>query len=281
MSIREHITWRDIDGIRVGRFGGRVNTTSILWRLGSTIIDTGPPNQWASVRRFVEERPVERVVVTHHHEDHAGNLARFRALGHEDLLAPRESLAFLERGFPLQAYRRVVWGVPGRTAARPFSGEIELPDGGRLVALLLPGHSPDMTCLLDPERGALFGADVYVGSHLRYLRRDENLNGIIAALGRLLEIDFDVLLCSHRGIVEPPRPKLRQKLESLLELREQARTLAGRGHSIAEITRRLLGPEDFITRVSFGHFSKQNLVLACLDPEGNVTAPSSAPRGVG
>jgi YbgC/YbaW family acyl-CoA thioester hydrolase len=275
VSLRETITWNDISGARVGRFGRRVNTTSILWRLGSTLVDTGPPNQWASVRAFVEAGTISQVVVTHHHEDHAGNLARFRALGIERLLAPSISLQLLRNGFPLQMYRRIVWGRPRRVDAEAFEDTIALPEGGELEAICLPGHSPDMTCLLDRKRGVLFGADVYVGRHLKYLRRDENLNGIIAGLERLLPLDFGTLLCSHRGIVPSARQRLREKLDYLIDLRERATSLDRRSQSVSEITQRLLGPEDLITRLSRGHFSKRNLILACLDPEGLVRPPGA------
>jgi len=272
MSVCERIEWQDIEGLRVGRYGHRVNTTSILWRLGTTLIDTGPANQWACVRAFAGERPVDQVVATHHHEDHAGNLSKFPQLGISRLLAPRESLDFIADGFPLQTYRRIVWGRPGRIHVEPFSERIELADGNPLEPILLPGHSPDMTCLLDHDRGALFGADLYVGGRLRYLRQDENLNGIIAGLRRILTFDFDTLLCSHRGLVPPAKEKLALKLEYLEELRAQARSLEQKEVPVEGIVHRLLGREDFVSYFSLGHFSKRNLIVACLREDGAVLA---------
>lgn len=269
MSIREQIKWQDVEGLRVGRYGNRVNTTCILWRLGTTLIDTGPANQWPFVRDFASAKPLEQVIATHHHEDHAGNLSRFRELDMERVEAPSKSLAFLADGFPLQAYRRIVWGRPARMHAEPLANPCELSDGGRLEPILLPGHSPDMTCLLDHSRGLLFGADLYVGGRLRYLRQDENLNGIIASLERILTYNFDTLLCSHRGIVRPGKEKLAAKLDHLEELRATARKLHGDGRSIGSITRSLLGAEDFVSAASMGHFSKHNLIVACLRQDGS------------
>lgn len=269
MGIVEQIEFRDIRGVRVGRYGRKVNTTSFLWRSGSTLIDTGPPNQWPVVRDFASSQSTSEAVVTHHHEDHAGNLARLPGLGVDKLYAPAESLDLIADGFPLQAYRRVVWGRPGRVRARPLPERFETADGATLEALLLPGHSPDMTCLLDSDRGVLFSADLYIGSHLRYLRIDENLSGIITSLERALTYDFDTLLCSHRGVVQPAKTKLRAKLDSLYELREQARSLAAEGLPLRSIVSRLLGNEDFISAVSRGHFSKRNLIAACLTRDGS------------
>ena len=39
-------------GTRVGRFNLGINTTFIVYRMGDTLIDTGPSNQWREVSRY-------------------------------------------------------------------------------------------------------------------------------------------------------------------------------------------------------------------------------------
>ncbi len=265
MAEHERLRHGDIEGVRVGRFGGRINTTCILWRIGDALVDTGPPSEWRAVRRFVAERPPRRIVVTHHHEDHAGNLARLAAAGGAEILAPAASLAPLAEGFPLQLYRRLVWGRPRRVRAAPLPAAVELAGGGALEPVLLPGHSPDMTCLLERRRRVLFGADLYVARRQRYLRADESLPGILESLRRALDLDFDTLLCAHSGVVEDGRVRLRQKLEYFERLCRGAAKLAEEGLAIAEIANRLLGPEDRVSRLSRLHYSKRNLIRGCLD----------------
>ena len=276
MAIRERIEYQDIVGLRVGRYGERVNTTSILWRLGTTLIDTGPPNQWRFVSAFAQEKPPEQVIATHHHEDHAGNLARISRLGRPRVLAPRESLDPIAEGFPLQMYRRIGWGRPQRIRAEPLPELVEVSEGGPLEPVLLPGHSPDMTCLLDRNRGVLFGADLYVGGRLRYLRRDENLNGIMAALRQAVTLDFDTLLCSHRGVVRSAKEKLAEKLAYLEELRSKTRSLREEGLPLGLTVTRLLGREDSVCYLSRGHFSKRNLIVACLREDGSAEPGKTA-----
>ncbi len=271
----ERLRWGDVEGVRVGRFRGRPYTTCIVWRCGGALIDSGPPNQWRQVRAFARERPVELVVATHHHEDHAGNLAPLQALGLR-VVAPRQSLELLARGFPLQLYRRLVWGRPGRVEAEDLPPRLELPDGRLLEAVFAPGHSPDMTCLLDRERRLLFAADLYLGRRLRYLRADEDLDGILASLRRCLDADFDTLLCSHRGIVPDAKAALAEKLENLLALRAEVHRHAASGEPVRRVTRRLLGPEDALSWLSALHFSKRNLVRACLTPSPT-TSPGPRP----
>lgn len=271
MAIHERLRHADVEGLRVGRFGGKINTTCILWRIGDTLIDTGPPSEWRHVLRFAAERPVRRVVVTHHHEDHAGNLARLATAGigpegrQVQILAPRQSLAPLAEGFPLQLYRRVIWGRPARVRAAPLAEAIELADGEALEPVLLPGHSPDMTCFVEPRRRVLFSADLYVARRQRYLRADESLGGILGSLRRALELDFDTLLCAHRGVVADGKPRLRQKLDYFEELCGRAAELAAGGLAVGAIARRLLGPEDSVSRISLLHYSKRNLIRGCLE----------------
>jgi len=264
MSIVERLQYYDLEGIRVGRFTSRLNTTCILYRLGSTVVDTGPPNQWRYVRRFLEERKVRRVLVTHHHEDHSGNLKPIRRQWNPELLAPETGRAMLANGFQVQTYRRVVWGKPQEVETRSLPQQLELESGVRLRPIHTPGHSPDSTCFLAPGRGWLFTGDLYIAARTRYLRQDEDVGGYISGLRRVLEEDFQTVICSHRGVLEQGREALRRKLDNLITLCEQARDLRELGLRPAEISSRLMGREDHLAWISRGHFCKRNLVESCL-----------------
>ena len=259
----ERIEHHDVEGIRVGRFGSQINTTCIVYRLGSTVIDVGPPNQWRTVRRFLAERPVSRVVVTHHHEDHAGNLARVGRAHEAEVLSPAGGLAPLAEGFALKPYQHLIWGRPRRVRPQPIAGEIDLGGGRTLLPVAAPGHSADMTCFYDRERGWLFTGDLYISSKTRYLRADEDLGAELASLRRILELDFDTLFCSHRGVVENGKAALAAKLRFLEDLGERVRLLREEGRSVAEISRALLGREDLTSFLTGFHFSKRNLIAAC------------------
>ncbi|MDX1645144.1 MAG: MBL fold metallo-hydrolase [Thermoanaerobaculia bacterium] len=263
MGAVERLEHHEIEGLRVGRFGGAINTTCILYRLGDTVIDTGPPNQWRTVRRFLAEREVRRVVVTHHHEDHSGNLARLED-EETPVYAPPESRPPLTRGFRLRAYQRIVWGRPARVEPRPLPPAIVLPGGLDLRPIATPGHSADMTCFLEPNRGWLFSGDLYIGTRTRALRGDEDLGAQLDSLRRVLELDFDTVLCSHRGVLLDGRERLRAKLDYLESLCQAARELRREGFGTGQITRRLLGREGLFTWVTGFHFSKRNLIEHCL-----------------
>ncbi len=265
MGVVQRVEHDGVEGLRIGRYGAKVYTTCLLYRVGTTVIDTGPPNQWHAVRRFLQERPIEQVIVTHHHEDHAGNLGPIvREFGCA-ALAPAASLNALAEGFHLQYIRRVVWGRPReRVRASPVSQSISLPPTGRLVPIATPGHSPDLTCYLEPERGWLFAGDLFIAPKLLYLRRDEDLGVMLESLRAIQRYDFDTVFCSHRGVVVSGKAALKKKLNNLEALCEQAASLRSAGLSVREITRRLLGKESLVSVISAGDFAKRNLIEACL-----------------
>lgn len=265
MSATQLLAHEAVEGLRVGRFDLGISSSCIVYRIGATAIDAGPPNQWPVVRRFLAERAIERVLITHHHEDHSGNGARLgRDLGAAVYLPPA-GVDAVERGFPLRMYQRVIWGVPDRFTPRAVPAEMAIDGGLSLRALPAPGHSPDMTCYLEPNRGWLFTGDLYIASRPRFLRADERIGQQIESLRRILDVEFETLFCAHRGVVPDGPAALRAKLGYLVSLRDEARELHQAGRPVSEITRRLLGREGMMSYLTLFNFSKRNLIRACLE----------------
>jgi Metallo-beta-lactamase superfamily len=152
-----------VEAVRVGRFRLQLNTMVYFYRLGRTLIDAGSPNQGRFVAEYARKHRIERLLCTHHHEDHAGNGALLQR-GGVQVYAPESSYAYLSEGYPQEWYRRVIWG-----RAAPFTPDHTLEEytdvedvGARLRLIATPGHSPDHSCFLEEERGWLFGSDIFV-----------------------------------------------------------------------------------------------------------------------
>ena len=81
------------------------------------LVDTGIPACGAAFERLLDAVDVRGVVITHHHEDHAGNVERVARRGIPTWIAPatRPLVTTVER---LRAYRRLTWTpMPPLTSA--------------------------------------------------------------------------------------------------------------------------------------------------------------------
>jgi glyoxylase-like metal-dependent hydrolase (beta-lactamase superfamily II) len=240
--------------------------------VGSTLVDTGPSARWRAVREWVTtqsaRRPIERIVLTHHHEDHAGNAARLQALLDVPVYAPAASLERLRGGFHVPMYRRLVWGAPGPVEAEPVPRTLPLAEDLSLHALPAPGHSDDMTCYLVPETGWLFTGDLFLSRRPTLLRAEADLGRLMQSLGWVLQHPVEVVFCGHRGVVTDGRQALREKLRYLEALRGVVVRRHRRGRqSQKTITRETLGREGWITWLTGGAYAKRHLVAACLAAE--------------
>lgn len=266
----ERLTYGPVDGLRVGRYPFGPTTNAICYRIGSTLIDTGPSNQWGAVRQFASEQDethgINRVLLTHHHEDHAGNAARLQELLDVPVYAPEPSLDRLRNGFSLATYRRIVWGRPRPVEAEPVPNTLPLADGTRLHTLPAPGHADDMVCYLAEDHGLLFAADLYVTPKPEYLHVEETAPRLIDSLHNVLEHDFETVLCAHRGVVDKGRRALAEKVKYMEALCGVVqRRYRDDKVTVPQITDEILGREGLLYWVSGGDLSKQNLIASCLE----------------
>jgi glyoxylase-like metal-dependent hydrolase (beta-lactamase superfamily II) len=139
---------------------------------GLAIIDPGYTGSVRAVLRFVEEQdlgPLDWVILTHHHIDHAGAaLALCQATGAR-LAVHRDDAPYLQLGRPRN--RMTLWGLAERLPARLASYVIStatddprlLEDGDVVAGLTVvhgSGHTPGSICLYSGSESALFLGDV-------------------------------------------------------------------------------------------------------------------------
>src|SRR4051812_3481994 len=79
--------------------------------VGRTMIDAGFWHARDALAAAVDRLGVRGAVLTHWHEDHAGNAPRLVARG-LPLSAREDTLGRLQQGDPVRAYRRLTWGQP-------------------------------------------------------------------------------------------------------------------------------------------------------------------------
>lgn len=208
---------------------------------------------------MAEEKALRQALVSHHHEDHAGNAAVLAAGGMK-VWASSESSRLLMRRSPLRLYQHLIWGKPHPLAAPLLSLESlppaaagasptavpaeaparELRVGPHAAhAIPAPGHCDDQFVFHVPSEGWLFAGDAFLHERVQYFRADEDFAKTVASCRRLLALDFQHLFCAHRPRMGNGKAALAEKLDWLLELEGRVRALAGKGLGERAITARL------------------------------------------
>jgi glyoxylase-like metal-dependent hydrolase (beta-lactamase superfamily II) len=244
-------------------FGRNLYITG-FYLVDRTLIDCGPPNVLPLLKPLFRDLPLKNVLITHHHEDHTGNLNYLKTTyGITAWAHPKtsSSLDLVVREIPL--YRRIVWGRPEPAEMSTIPAEIETEKRG-LQIIETPGHSEDHICLFDPERRWIFTGDLYLSSYLRYLRNDENIYEIMDSLQKLIQLRPVLLFCNHRGPVENAEEALTKKLSFLERLRDEVLGSTEKGISVETIAATKFKRDVFFRSFSRGELSTVNLLQSFL-----------------
>ncbi len=55
MSLIKKINYKEVESARFGKYNLADNSTTLIYRFGNTVIDTGPPNQWKAVKNYLSK----------------------------------------------------------------------------------------------------------------------------------------------------------------------------------------------------------------------------------
>src|SRR3954447_4643909 len=179
-----------------------------------TLVDTGLKRADKKVLAALAElgkapEDVQRIVLTHAHQDHAGGLAALQSATGGPVPAHARAAVYLQRGKPPQLdATRLSGRIMNR--ARGGFGKVEvgetfqdgelLPIGGGLRVVHTPGHSPGHVSLLhEPSRLLITGDAIFNVRGLRYspalFCTDIPLSRQTA--DRLGELEYDVVAFTH------------------------------------------------------------------------------------
>ncbi len=248
-------------------FGRQLFYHCHAYLIDGLLIDTGCPSALRPFQGFLDNESVRQAVITHYHEDHAGNVISLNLSG-IPVFGPARSIPKVQRGIVNQygknlPYALLIWGKSDGGEVQPLPLKVET-DRHLFEAIPSPGHSDDMTLFYERSEGWLFSGDLFIAERKSYWRKEEDPEQTMAALEAALRLDFDSLFCGHTPTLAGGKAALRRKLDYLSEIREKARRLSRDGLGVPEITKRLLGGEGFFTYLTLGDFSRRRLIEGLL-----------------
>lgn len=242
---------------------GRPVMKVYAYAVGDTLVDTGLVGLGRALLAWARGQGIRAALLTHHHEDHAGNAAALAAAGVPVHGTPLTD-ALLRADLPIPFYEHLAWGRPPRAAAVPFPAALAL-DGAPAEVLDAPGHCVDQVCLWVPSRGWLFSGDAFLHERVRLFRRDEDFAASVATLERLCALPVEALFCAHRPVLTHGDRALAAKLQHLRDVEGRVRALHARGLPVRAIARELrLGRSVGFQLLSAGDASTTNLVRSIL-----------------
>jgi glyoxylase-like metal-dependent hydrolase (beta-lactamase superfamily II) len=236
-----------------------VGYSASAYLLRGVLVDTGIPAAAAGLRRFLDERaaagtPVRGAVLTHAHEDHAGNVALLAERGVPLAMGTATDRAVRAVG-PVGLYRRLTWHP-----MRPLAGPAPGFDPAPLVLVPTPGHSPDHHAVWDPETETLFGGDLFLGVKVRVAHHEEEPRRLVGSLRAAAALRPRRLFDAHRGPVDHPAEALAAKAAWHEETIGAVDTLIDRGWEDGAILRTVLGGESLTGWLSARDYSRLNFV---------------------
>jgi glyoxylase-like metal-dependent hydrolase (beta-lactamase superfamily II) len=260
MSLSTEVVEAGVTRLRMRNWRGALFGYDVsAYLLGDVLVDTGFPRASSALVAAVRQIRPRGVVVTHWHEDHAGNAPALAALG-VPLAMPSGCEALLRERPPIRLYRREVWG---RTAR--LTTALEAFDPSPLAMIETPGHSPDHIGVWDAERRILVSGDLFLGVKVRVAHdHDESPRALVASLRRAAALEPRLLLDAHRGVVPDAAAQLRAKADWNEELIGHIESLGAQGLGARAIVRRLFGGESLVGIASGGEYSRTGFVRAVL-----------------
>ncbi len=266
MHVNKTFKYNEVLGLKFGRsLIGIPKMFAHIYFVDGLLIDTGQSKLRKRIVKETSNLPVKKIFITHHHEDHTGNIDRIKEIHQCPVYAPKSCCEIMKKPPKLSLAQKLLWG--DRKASHdlnPLDSEIKT-DNFCFEIVPIPGHAPDMVALYEPNKKWLFSADLYINNYIGYILKDESMAEQIQSLKKVLQLDFKAMFCSHNPQFENGKQQLAKKLDYFESFFEDVATLYNKGHGPEEIFKDLNLKENRIVKtLSNGQLSKLNMVKSVI-----------------
>jgi glyoxylase-like metal-dependent hydrolase (beta-lactamase superfamily II) len=258
----------DLERVRLASWGSRIAGMDVsAYLIDGILVDSGFPRARGALARYLDERQVRGAMLTHYHEDHAGNAALLAERGIPLTLAPR-TRERLSDPASIRAYRRIVWG-----SSDPLPANVNFVDAPEALCFVpTPGHSDDHHVVWDPRTSTLFSGDLWLGVRARIMHVSENPYRIVESLRLALALRPRRMFDAHRGEVREPVQAIGAKIGFLENTIAAIEAKIANGWNDRAILRAVLGGDERVALVSGGEYSRLNFVRAVRRGTGQVAS---------
>ncbi|WP_313474956.1 quinoprotein relay system zinc metallohydrolase 1 [Stutzerimonas kunmingensis] len=193
--------------------GNIVNTGFIVTEAGVVVIDSGPSRRYGEAMRAaiasVTDRPVIKLLLTHHHPDHVLGNQAFADVPIAALAGTTELLREQGNAMAENMYRLVGDWMRGTEVVLPSEtlapGTLEI--GGRSLRLLsLRGHTGADLAILDERSGVLFAGDILFYQRALTTPNSPGLDVWLEDLDTLEALPWKRLVAGHGPVADDAAP---------------------------------------------------------------------------
>jgi len=198
--------------------GNIVNIGFIVTESGVVVIDSGPSRRYGEAMRAaiasVTDRPVIKLLLTHHHPDHVLGNQAFTDVPIAALAGTTELLREQGNAMAENMYRLVGDWMRGTEVVLPTEtlvpGTLEI--GGRALRLLaLRGHTGADLAILDERSGVLFAGDILFYQRALTTPNSPGLDVWLEDLDTLEALPWKRLVAGHGPVADDAAPFLQMR----------------------------------------------------------------------
>jgi glyoxylase-like metal-dependent hydrolase (beta-lactamase superfamily II) len=220
---------------------GQPTNVYVVGRSPALLIDSGSDDGGATVLTALERLGIdrlERIVLTHAHQDHSGNSDVIRDLMGPTVAIHQRAQAFMkQRNMTLHIDRFLTGGEI--ISAGPYHFEV----------IETPGHAPDHISLYEPSLKALFAGDLLSGNGtIAVVPPNGSMGEYLDSLRRVQELEIETIYPGHGPVIRNGNERISEYIAHRERREEEIyQEIAAGNDTIEAITDRLY--QDVLPRI--------------------------------